>query len=207
MLSAFVLGLSACGEEAKPQGDNEPVGEFEVDVTTSEFPTAQRLAQTSDLILGVKNTGDETIPELAFTISTDDGTADGSFKVRVEDESLANPSRPVWILESNFPRELDTPASTGGSGGLRAQTNTYGFGSLEPGDESEIVWRVTPVQAGTYTLRYIVEAGLDGNASAVTADGGEVKGEFVVTITDKPPTATVDDAGNVVTEGDEQLEK
>lgn len=207
MLSALLLVLSACGEEASSQGDNEPVGEFEVDVTKSEFPTAQRLAQTSDLILGVKNTGDEAIPELAFTIVTDDGTADGSFKVRVEDESLANPNRPVWILESGFPREVDTPAPVGGSGGLRAQTNTFGFGSLEPGDVREIVWRVTPVQAGTYTLRYLVEAGLDGNARAVTADGGEVKGEFVVTITDKPPKATVDDAGNVVTEGDEQLEK
>ena len=58
------------------------------------------------------------------------------------------------------------------------------------------------MKAGTYTLHYLVEAGLDGNARAVTADGGEVKGEFVVTITDKPPQATVDDAGNVVTEGD-----
>ena len=37
----------------------------------------------------------------------------------------------------------------------------------------------------------------------MTADGGEVKGEFVVTITDKPPQAGVDDAGNVVIQGDE----
>ncbi len=62
------------------------------------------------------------------------------------------------------------------------------------------------MQGGTYTLHYIVEAGLDGSARAVTADGGQVKGEFVVTITDKAPAATVDDAGNVVTEGDKELE-
>lgn len=181
-------------------------------VTRSEFPTAQRLAQTSDLILGVKNTGDEPLPELAITIQTanreqrDGPIADGSFDVYVDDPSLSNPNRPVWILENKFPRELGTPPPVGLSGGFRAQTNTFGFGSLEPGEERTIVWRVTPVQGGTYTLSYRVEAGLDGNARAVTADGGEVKGEFVVTITDKAPSATVDDAGNVITEGDKQLE-
>jgi hypothetical protein len=206
LLSVLALALGACGEEAKPQSDNEPSGEFEVEVTRSEFPTAQRLAQTSDLILGVKNTGDEDIPELAFTIQTDDGKANGSFSTYVDDPSLSNPSRPVWILENKFPRELGTPPPAGLSGGFRAQTNTFGFGTLPAGEEKSIVWRVTPVQAGTYTLHYIVEAGLDGNARAVTADGGQVKGEFVVTITDKPPKATVDDAGNVITEGDKELE-
>lgn len=207
MLSTLALALAACGGDAEPQDANEPQGDFEVGVTVSKFPTAQRLAQTSDLILGVENTGDEALPELAFTIETDGGGADGSFKVRVDDPSLSNPSRPVWILENKYPRELGTPPPAGLSGGFRAQTNTFGFGSLEPGEEREIVWRVTPVKPGTYTLSYLVEAGLDGNARAVTAEGGEVKGEFVVTITDKPPTATVDDAGNVVTEGDEQLEE
>lgn len=191
------------------QSDNEPEGEFEVEVTMSKFPNDQRLAQTTDLILGVENTGEETIPELAFTIGTsdldssddDDVTADGSFDIRLDDPSLANPNRPVWILENKYPREVGTPPPTGLSGGFRAQTNTFGFGSLEAGDEREIVWRVTPVQAGNYKLSYIVAAGLDGNARAVTAGGDEVKGDFVVTISDKAPSATVDDAGNVVTEG------
>ena len=44
-----------------------------------------------------------------------------------------------------------------------------------------------PGAGRSYTLRYIVAAGLDGKAKAVTADGGEVKGEFVVKITDVPP--------------------
>jgi len=174
-------------------------------VTTSKFPTAQRLAETSDLILGVENTGDEALPELAFTITTDDGraddvVADGSFNVRLDDDSLSNPNRPVWILENKYPRPLGDPPSTGLGPGFRAQTNTFGFDSLEPGESAEIIWRVTPVMPGTYTLSYRVEAGLQGLAKAVTADGGDVKGEFVVTITDKPPKATVDDAGNVITE-------
>jgi len=208
--------LAACGGGGEAQDENEPAGNFKVEVTTSRFPTDQRLAQTSDLILGVKNTGKETIPELAFTIATDDGKgaappdpnaaagtdANGSFEVPIDDPNLADPSRPVWILENKYPRELGTPPPTGLSGGFRVQTNTFGFGSLEPGETREIRWRVTPVKPGTYTLHYIVAAGLDGKARAVTADGGEVKGEFVVTISDKPVEASVDDSGKVIVEGD-----
>lgn len=225
LLPVLALTVVACGEEAKPQSDNEPRGEFEVEVTEARFPTAQRLAQTSDLVLAVENTGEEDLPELAFTIRTEDpksgeqvvaassaSTSAGSFSVPIDDPSLANPSRPVWILENKYPREYDAdkgePAAApkGVSGGTRAQTNTFGFGPLPAGEQRAIVWRLTPVQPGTYTLDYIVAAGLDGNARAVTADGGEVKGEFVVTITDKPPQAYVDDAGNVITEGDDKLE-
>ena len=213
LLAILALGVLGCGGGER-QDANEPTGNFEVDVTTSKFPTSQRIAQTSDFILGVKNTGKETLPELAFTITTDDESrnddggvaaastdSQGSFSIRDTDPNLADPATPVWILENKYPREVDTPPPTGLSPGFRAQTNTFGFGELEPGDEREIVFRLTPVMPGTYTLRYLVEAGLDGKARAVTADGGEVKGEFVVTITDKPPKASVDENGNVVTEG------
>jgi len=200
LLPSVALGLAACGDDAESQDANEPSGDFPVEVTTAKFPTSQRLAETSDLVLGVKNTGDEALPMLAFTIETDDGEADGSFAIRLDDDSLANPNRPVWILESKFPRPVDTPPPPGLGPGFRAQTNTFGFDSLEPGETEDIVWRLTPVNPGTYTLHYLVEAGLDGNARAVTSDGGQVKGEFVVTISDKPPKATVDGNGDVVTE-------
>lgn len=199
-LIVAAIGIAACGGDSEPQDANEPEGEFEVEVTASEFPTEQRLAQTSDLILGVENTSDEPLPELAFTIFTDDGLADGSFNIRSDQPGLANPNRPVWILENKYPREVGAPPPKGLSGGFRAQTNTFGFGPLEPGEEKKIVWRLTPVQAGSYTLSYIVAAGLDGKAKAVTATGDEVKGEFDVEISDVPPKARVNDAGKVVTE-------
>jgi hypothetical protein len=201
LLIASAIAVAACGGGSEPQDANEPSGEFEVEVTKSEFPTKQRLAETSDLVLGVENTGDEPLPELVFTIFTDDGLADGSFNIRSDQPGLANPNRPVWILENKYPREQGTPPPKGISGGFRAQTNTFGFGPLEPGEEKSIVWRLTPVQAGSYTLSYIVEAGLDGNAKAVTSTGDEVKGEFVVKISDVPPKARVNDAGKVVTQG------
>ena len=78
------------------------------------------------------------------------------------------------------------------------QTDTFSFGPVAPGDTKDIVWRVTAVEAGTYTVHYEVAAGLQGKAKAVTGDGSPVEGEFVVTITDKPPQARVNDAGEVV---------
>lgn len=171
-------------------------------MTRARFPTEQRLALTSDLVLGVENVGDEALPELAFTIETDDGDADGSFQTQIGNPSASIPSRPVWILDNKYPRAIDQPPPRGNSGGLRAQTNTFGFGPLDAGDERTVVWRLTAVKPGTYTLHYRVEAGLDGQARAVTADGGEVQGEFVVTVDEKAPKAKVNDEGQVVTEGE-----
>jgi hypothetical protein len=56
---------------------------------------------------------------------------------------------------------------------------------------------VTPVEAGTYTVHSELAAGLNGKAKAVTDDGSPVKGEFVVTVTDKPPQASVNGSGQV----------
>ena len=131
--------------------------------------------------------------------------AEGPFSVLSDQPGLAIPSRPVWILEQGFPRLAGTEPGPGppgeiaqASGAIAVQTNTFAFGSLEPDESIDMVWRVTPVQDGTYTVHYRVAAGLQGNAVAVTDDGGEVEGEFIVQITDAPPQSRVNDAGEVV---------
>lgn len=189
--------LSACGSGPR-QDANEPTGEFEVEVTTSKFPSEQRLVGTEKLKLGVKNVSGETIPELAITIFTDDGEGLGSFDLRSNQRGLAIPSRPVWILEEDFPQLADEEPPLGSPTGVRAQTQTWGFGEMESGTTKDAIWKLTPVEVGTYTLTYVVAAGLDGKAEAVTSDGGEVRGEFVVTIDDEPPPTRVNEAGKVV---------
>jgi hypothetical protein len=165
----------------------------------------------------VANTGDKTIPDLAITIFTasdagtgqsgtsttgttgtgnhDLPTAQGSFSVRSEQPGLAIPFRPVWILEEGFPKLAGQTASAGAAA---AQTDTFSFGSLDPNQTRAMVWNVTPVQAGTYTVRYRVAAGLQGKAKAVTADGSVPEGEFVVRISSAPPQTRVNEAGKVV---------
>ena len=227
LLALCSLGIAACGGGERQDAD-EPEGEFPVDVVNASFASKQRLAQTSDLTLSVANTGEETIPDLAITIWTDaegapgvetDGTdtdttgtatsegsagtateesgplAAGSFSVLSEQPDLAIPSRPVWILEQGYPKLAGQTASAGAEA---AQTDTFSFGALEPNETREIVWRVTPVQPGTYTVHYRIAAGLQGKAVAVTNDGSVPEGEFVVVISDVPPQTRVDDSGRVV---------
>jgi hypothetical protein len=266
-----VFGLTACGGGERQDAD-EPEGEFPVEIVSADFAPAQRLAQTSELTLTVRNSGEETIPDLAITVFTDPDTtpdidasdaddpdassdeaadetatdadgeeipeeqlgsavdqaleeelegeeesgdetepdqelpeAAGAFHVISEQPGLAIPSRPVWILEQGYPRIAGTeagPAPAGelsGTGGSDAvQTNTFSFGELEPDETREVVWLVTAVQPGTYTVHYRVAAGLQGKAVAVNDDGSVPEGEFVVRITDLPPQTRVNDAGEVV---------
>ena len=201
-----VLALAACGGGGERQDVDEPEGQFPVEVTTAQFPNRQQLAETTDLKLGVENTGTDQIPQLAVTIFVNDGSGavssgaggQGSFDVRSDQPGLANPNRPVWILEDKYPRIAGESEPLGSSPGTTAQTNTFAFGPLAAGDTREIIWRVTAVKGGTYTVNYEIAAGLQGKAEAVTADGSAPEGKFVVTISTRPPQATVNDAGQVV---------
>ena len=212
----LALGVAACGGQR--QDANEPSGNFPVSIVTADFPSKQQLAQNTSLTLGVTNTGDKTIPNLAITIFTSSnastgasGTstaqagseggagnepeAQGSFSVRVDQPDLAIPFRPVWILEEGYPKYVGQTASAGAEA---AQTDTYAFGSLAPNQSKHMVWSVTPVMPGTYTVHYRVAAGLQGKAKAVTSDGSVPQGEFVVRISNTPPQTRVNDQGKVV---------
>jgi len=200
------IGLAACGGGQR-QDVTEPVGNFPVKVTQAKFPNHQQLSETTDLQLAIKNTGDKPLPDLAITIYTGTGphpAADGSFNTRIDDPSLANPSRPVWILENDYPKLLGPGVTSKNldsqptAGAAAAQTDTFQFGPVAPGEVKAADWRVTPAKSGTYTVQYQVAAGLQGNAKAVTSDGAPVKGQFTVTIRQKPPQTCVTGSGKVV---------
>jgi hypothetical protein len=211
------VAIAACGGGER-QDATEPSGSFEVQVTKAKFPNHQRLAETSDLQLEIENAGESTVPDLAVTINTvaqgqrnlkspaySTGSGQGSFNIRLDNPNLAFPFRPVWVLEEHYPK-LITPRYTLANldkaptaGAVAAQTDTFRFGALDPNESKDIAWRVTPTRAGTYTVRYEVAASLTGKAKAVTSDGSPVKGEFVVTITSKPPDTCVTGSGKVTT--------
>ena len=199
---ALAWGLSACGS-AERQDASEPSGNFPVEVTKAKFPDRQQLVETSDVELELENVGDQTIPNLVVTIHTTRASAAASepkparpFGIRLDQPGLADPTRPVWILEDGYPKlitpgvTLKTIAAAPPAGAAAAQTHTYQFGAVRAGESKDIVWRVTPVMAGTYTVHYEVAAGLGGKAKAVTADGGPVTGELEATITTKTPRTT-----------------
>src|SRR5688572_7782737 len=153
---ALVLAAGCGGER---QDEDEPAGEFTLQVVEASFPERQSVAESSTLELQVRNTDDRELPNLAVTIQTEDG---GAFAQDAGDERLADASRPVWILDS------------GPEGGTTAYTNTWALGRMFPGQTQTLEWRLTAVQAGDYTVNYRVAPGLDGKA--VPANGQNTTG-------------------------------
>jgi hypothetical protein len=194
VFGALALALAACGGGGARQDANEPSGKFPVKIVTSSFPTRQRLAQTSLLRLGVTNTGGKAVPALAITISLDKNAVH-PFSIYDPQPGLADPDRPVWVLENNYPK---LAGQTGSAGAETANDKTFDFGSLQPGKTLEAVWKVTPVRGGIYTIDYQVDAGLNGKAKAVTADGSPPTGSFVVKISTQPPQTRINDKGQVI---------
>jgi hypothetical protein len=184
-VALVILAVAGCGGER--QDENEPEGEFTLQVVDASFPARQSIAQRSTMRLSVRNTDDRELPNLAVTVETEpvSGRAVGAaFAQAVDDPRLADPNRPVWILDR------------GPEGGDSAYTNTWAVGPVFPGQTRELEWQVTAVRPGNYTVSYRVSPGLDGRA--VPADGQRTNGSFRVTISDEPVPARVNDRGDVV---------
>jgi hypothetical protein len=184
LVALSVLALAGCGGER--QDANEPEGEFTLQVVRASFPARQTTAQQSTMRISVRNTDDRNLPNLAVTIETKPrrGDAPAAFAVASDDARLADPDRPVWILDR------------GPAGGTTSYTNTWALGTVLPGQTVNAEWRLTAVRPGDYTVSYRVAPGLNGKA--VVANGQKPTGSFDVTISDEPVPAWVKDDGEVV---------
>ena len=177
-LVAVSAVAAGCGGGTR-QDANEPSGTFNLGVQRADFPQHQRLGKQEQLVVSVHNDDRRTIPNVAVTI-------DPGFTTHEERQDLADPNRPVWIVDA------------GPRGGITAYTNTWALGAIKPGGSKTFVWRVTPVRSGTYDVHYRVAAGLNGKAKAQSADGKVPEGSFTVNVSAKPSQATVNpDTGAV----------
>lgn len=168
MLATLALALLAgagCGGGEKQDAD-EDEGTWRVEVVDASFPGRQRLADQSELRIQVRNADSRAIPNLSVTV-------DG-FSMRTENQSVSDPQRPIWVVEEG-------PNNAGTS-----YTNTWAVGGVPEGQTRTLVWKVSAVRAGTYTLRFRVGAGLDGKAKAVSTDGSAPSGSFIARISEKP---------------------
>ncbi len=198
--------LAACGESSSSDS-NEQAGTYKVKVVKAEFPTEQRLGETSLLHLGVRNDGDKTVPAVTVTISIGGKAGETSslpFGIHDPQPELAQPDRPVWVLAEGSPQiaGVDNPTVAGGvknpGGAGTSSPKTFDLGSLKAGKEVEATWKVSAVRAGHYTVLYGVGAGLSKETKAETAGGVKPGGSFVVTISERSPETTVNDAGEIV---------
>jgi hypothetical protein len=171
--------VAGCGGESQRQDADEPSGTWTVDVLEAEFPRSQHLAKPATMRIQVRNTEDRAIPNVAVTVD--------SFSRRSEQAGLADPNRPVWIVDD------------GPRGGTTAYTNTWALGRMAPGQTKTFEWRVTPVEAGTHRISYRVAAGLDGKAKARLDGGDRPEGTFTVRISKEPAQSRVDpESGDVI---------
>jgi hypothetical protein len=172
--------VSACG--GSQQDAHEPSGKFKVEVHGT-FPTKQKLAKRSVMVVTVKNIDSRPLPNPSVTVN--------SFNRNSTQANLADASRPVFIV------------NRGPEGGDTANQSTSAFGrELKPGQVATFKWNVTAVQAGPFKIRYTVSAGLFGKAIAVDAAGREnPSGNFRGVITRAAPHSTVNFKNGKTVEG------
>jgi len=195
VVAVCLLALAGCGGGER-QDENEPEGNFPVEVVRATFPEDQKLAKSSDMVVTVRNAGDKTIPNIAVTVN--------GFDKRKNNPDLADPSRPVFALNgvqveiAGFPEAKD--ASPRGCD--TAYVNTWACGPLKPNQQRTFRWSVTAVQAGDFKIDWRVAAGLDGKAKAVAAGGGPApRGQFSGSVSNEAPDVRVADDGHTIVEG------
>jgi hypothetical protein len=196
VVGVSVLALAGCGGGTR-QDENEPSGNFPVEVVKASFPQKQQLAKSSNLVVTVRNAGRETIPNIGVTL-------DGLDR-RTTSPDVADPSgRPVFAINgvrvkiAGFPEAKDAAPR----GCDTAYVNTWACGPLKPNQVKTFQWSVTAVHAGDYRITWRVNAGLDGKAKAVAQGGGpQPRGAFSGTISNRAPTVRVADDGHTIVNG------
>jgi len=193
-LSLFVV---ACGGGASSDS-NEAEGTYRVQVTEAKFPTKQRLGATYLLDLGVRNTSKKTIPALTVNVSIKGEEGQAStlpFGIHDPQPELAQPDRPVWVLAEHYPKFT---GNSNPGGAATSNPKTFDFGPLKAGKSADVVWKLSAVKAGKYTLLYSIDAGLSGKAKAETGGGVTPGGSIAVDINPVEYNTEVTGSGEVV---------
>ena len=174
---ATIVAISGCGGGER-QDAHEKSGTYTVAVD-AKFPTRQHIAESQVFSLAVHNTDTRAVPNVAVTVQ--------GFSSSEQNTSLADPERPVWVVDKD-PK-----------GGTTAYVNTWALGRIGAGQTKRFTWKVTPLRAGSHVVKYRVAAGLNGKAKAQLEGGSAPQGSFHVAISRKPVPATVDpDTGKVI---------
>ena len=190
-----LVAVAGCGGGER-QDENEPEGNFPVEVVRATFPEQQKLAKSSDMIVTVRNAGQDTIPNIAVTVN--------GFDRRKNNPELADPSRPVFAINGVQVEIAGLPEAKDASprGCDTAYVNTWACGPLRPNQQKTFRWSVTAVHAGDFNINWRVAAGLDGKAKAVATGGGQApRGQFSGTISDEAPDVRVADDGKTIVSG------
>jgi hypothetical protein len=190
--AAAIAAFAGCGGGER-QDENEPEGDYKVDVVEASFPTDQKLAKRSQLVIVVRNTDQKKIPNIAVTMK--------GLDYRKDDPELADQRRPQFVVNGKFKsfgNIEDAQARTPNGVENPTYVDTWSLGPLEPGESKRFRWDVTAVKAGPYELNYTVAAGLDGKARAVDANGEAPQGVFTGEVSDAAPQTKIAADGHTI---------
>ncbi len=197
--AAALAAVSGCGGGER-QDANEPEGDYKVEVVEASFPSDQKLAKRSELVIVVRNADTEQIPNIAVTMK--------GLDFRKDDPGLADQRRPQFVVNGKFKtfgNIEDAQAQTPGGVENPTYVDTWALGPLEPGESKKFRWDVTAVVAGPYELSYRVAAGLDGKANAIDDETGEPpEGVFTGTVSDAPPQTRIADDGKTIVDVEDE---
>jgi hypothetical protein len=199
------LLASGCGAaKVQEQDKDEPAGTFQVRVIGAKFPTSQKLAKNSRMLITVENAGTKRVPDINVTVKCPGPGLGGSFMTVTSESDVADPERPQFIVNripTRTPRQ-NPPLDPAPIERTSALVDTYPLGPLEPNHTATFRWDVTAVKAGPFKLCWRVNAGLYGKAKAVAAsDSPPISGEFKGEVSNKAPNARIADDGHTVIEG------
>lgn len=219
LLCGVALLAAGCGGGAPRQDEDEPEGVFQLEVVKSSFPASQELAKRTRMVVKVRNVGERTVPALNVTVEGFDRQLKAPGDPARNDPNVGDPERPVFLVTKSpneflrtraeredptlVDQEVNPPA--GGDNPRGGDTSFVGSykvdDELAPGDTATFRWDVSAVQARPYEIRYEVNAGYDGKARAVTADGEPVTGAFRGVIEGDAPDARVASDGRTIVSG------
>jgi hypothetical protein len=175
--------VAGCGDDS--DGNEEQAASYRVAVPQATFPARQQLAEHVELRIAVRNTGQRTIPNVAATLQTGRGGAADAFASSSDEPGLSSRSRPVWIVDEG-PFSGDT-----------AYANTWSLGAIAPGRTRTFTWRVVPVRAGRYELRYQLFGSTTGRSRLRLANGEAPRGRFTVRVSGKVPQTRITPDGRI----------
>ena len=195
--AAVAAAFVGCGGGER-QDENEPEGDYKVEVVEASFPSEQKLAKRSRLVIVVRNADTKRIPNIAVTMK--------GLDYRKDDPELADQRRPQFVVNGRFKKFgniEDAQALTPGGVENPTYVDTWSLGPLEPGESKRFRWDVTAVKAGPYELSYTVAAGLDGKARAIDDTGEAPQGIFTGTVSDEAPQTRIAADGKTIVEVEE----
>ncbi len=193
---AIAAALLAGGCGGTRVDAHEPSATYDMQVLAASFPAKQSIARPETMTLLVRNSGNETVPNVAVTVD--------SFEYLSGYPGLAARKRPIWAIEqgpgANAKPSVESQEASQPGNGQTAYINTWALGPLAAGDSRRFSWRVVPVTSGRHFVHWSVAAGLAGKSRA-RGSNGPLSGQFSVQIAAAPATSHVNPSNGKVEPG------